>query len=285
MASRLNPFFAGLTLVLLAFGMHQALVATPPDATLGDAQRILYLHRPAAVAGLLMFLCNFIASLTYLRNRSQTADAWAVAAAEVGVVLATVFLISGSIWSRYVSYVWWTWDLRPTTALILWLLYVSYLMLRRSAEAGSVSVMAAVLAVFAFLDVPMAYVVNRWFRDNPPPMTTGNGLTPAMQFALMANVIGFLAFAALLCWFRYSLERREQKIDALHRQKATAGTLVLALPAIAFFQPLNGTRSVVFMYAGYIAVWSVYLGYIALLVRRMRRLKAEETGLGFKNGN
>jgi len=273
---RLTPFFVGLTLVLLAFGMRQALLGTPVEAAMGEAQRILYLQAPAAVAGLILFFLNFIASLVYLRSRSQTADAWAVAAAETGVVFAMVFLLTGSIWARYASGLWWTWDWRITTSLVVWLLYVSYLMLRNSAEGGAAPIMASALALFAFLDIPMVYVANRWFRASTQQPIIAGSLPQPMKFALMANVIGFLAFAALICWFRYSLERREQKINALHRQKAAAGNLALALSAVLLFQPLHGTRSAMFMYAGYITAWATYFAYLALLVRRMMRLKAEE---------
>ena len=174
---------------------------------------------------------------------------------------------------------WWTWDLRLTTSLVLWLLYVSYLMLRNSAEAGSASIMAAALAVVAFLDVPMVYLANRWFRTSQPQTLIGDSLPAAMKFALMTNVIGFLTFAALICGFRYGLERREQKLAGLQRQKAAAGTLALALPAMMLFQAPHGTRSAMFMYAGYIAAWTIYLVYLALLLRRMMRLRAEESEL------
>jgi hypothetical protein len=122
----------------------------------------------------------------------------------------------------------------------------------------------------------MVYIANRWFRTSTQQSMTTGSLTQPMKFALMANVIGFLAFAALICWFRYSLERREQKIATLHRQKAAAGNLAVALSAVLLFQPLHGTRSTMFLYAGYITAWAIYLGYLALLVRRMMRLKAEE---------
>jgi heme exporter protein C len=281
MTTRLYSFFTGLVFVLLAFGMHQALVAAPTEAAMGDAQRLFYLHAPAAIAGLVLFSCNFIASIIYLRNRSQTADAWAVAAAEVGVVFATVFLLTGSIWTRYASGMWWTWDLRLATSLILWLLYVSYLMLRSSSEAGSASIMSAALAVFAFLDVPLAYVANRWFRANQAQSIINSGLTPAMQFALMANVIGFLALAALLCWSRFRLERASQRVATLHIQKAASGAgLAMALPALFLFQTPHRASPQAFMYGGYLAAWTVYIGYLALLVRKAMRLRREEGELG-----
>jgi heme exporter protein C len=137
----------GITLVLLGYGTYQGLVVAPREETMGDAQRIFYYHVPAATAAYSLFFVNFAASIIYLWKRSTRADAWALAAAEVGLVFATVTLALGMIWARYAWGHWWAWDMRLTTFLILWLLYISYRMLRRSAEAGSTSVLAAALAV------------------------------------------------------------------------------------------------------------------------------------------
>lgn len=219
--SRLLPFFAGLTLVLLAFGVHQALVA-PTEAAASSMQRIFYIHVPSAAACLLLFLCNFVASIVYLRSRSQIADAWAVAAAETGVAFATIFLLTGSLWAHHASGLWWNWELRLTTSLVLWLLYVSYLMLRRSAEGGSASVLTACLAIIAFLDVPMVLIANLRLRTSAAQPMIGGSLTTAMKFALMAGLIGILAFAALLCVLRYRTGRREQRAEMMLQQTAAA---------------------------------------------------------------
>jgi heme exporter protein C len=208
---------AGITLVLLGYGTYQGLVVAPREETMGDAQRIFYYHVPAATAAYSLFFVNFVASIIYLWKRSARADAWALAAAEVGLVFATVTLALGMIWARYAWGHWWAWDMRLTTFLILWLLYISYRMLRRSTEAGSTSVLAAALAVMVFIDVPINYMANRWFRTNhPQPVTLDD---PRMKFALMTTMIAFLAFAALIVWFRYYVERIAQKIAVTHVRK------------------------------------------------------------------
>jgi heme exporter protein C len=238
---------AGITLVLLGYGTYQGLVVAPPrEETMGDAQRIFYYHVPAATAAYSLFFVNFAASIIYLWKRSTRADAWALAAAEVGLVFATVTLALGMIWARYVWGHWWAWDMRLTTFLILWLLYISYRMLRRAAEAGSTSVLAAALAAMVFIDVPINYMANRWFRTNhPQPVTLDD---PRMKFALMTTMIAFLAFAALIVWFRYYVERIAQKIAVIHVQKM--GVLAsVVLPAVLFLQlrerpkPRNGSRT------------------------------------------
>lgn len=278
MKSKLYPFFVGLVFVLLSYGTYQGAVAAPTEETMGDAQRIFYYHVPAATVAYTLFFCNFLASIIYLMKRSQKADAWAVTTAEVGVVFATVVLLTGPIWARYAWGHWWAWDMRLTTFLILWLLYVSYLSLRKSAEAGSTSILGAALAVFAFLDVPFSYMANRWFRTNhPQPLTE---LAHGMKIALMANMVAFLAFAGLIVWFRYELERMQQKIDAAHLRRAALGsTAYMALPAMFLFQTGDHVAPITYMYAAYIVAWVVYVGYLLLLTRKVFRLKREAAEL------
>ena len=279
MNSKLYPFFVGLVFVLLSYGTYQGLVAAPPVEELaagGEAQRIFYYHVPAAIISYTLFFLNFAASLIYLLKRSPAADAFAVTTAEVGVVFATVTLALGMIWARYAWGHWWAWDMRLTTFLILWLLYVSYLVLRRAAEAGSSPVMASALAIIIFLDVPFNYMANRWFRGNhPEPVTLQS---PALKYALFANFIAFLAFAAVIVWFRYALERVEQRVAALYAQRAAQGAFSLALPAMFFFQTSHG-NPIYYTYAGYTVAWVIYIGYLLLLTRKVAKLKREEEEL------
>src|SRR5579864_725678 len=251
----------------------------PTESTMGEVQRIFYYHVPAATCAYCLFFVNFVASILYLWKRGQKADMWAATSAEVGLVFATVVLITGPIWGRVAWNTWWAWEPRLTTFLILWLLYVSYLVLRRSAEAGSSSVLAAALAIFAFLDVPFSYVANRFgFRGHhPPPVTLED---PRMKFALMANMIAFLLFAGLIAWFRYQLEKTDRQIAAIHIQRATRGVVAsMALPAMFLFQVRQNLNPMNYLYAAYIAAWAIYIGYLLLLMRKVARLKREEEEL------
>jgi len=280
MKSRLFPFLAGVTAIFLAYGLYQALEVAPTEATMGDVQRIFYMHVPAAATAFTLFFVNFVASIYYLARRSSAADALAVSAAEAGVVFCLVVLITGPIWARYAWGVWWAaWDMRLNTTLILWLLYVSYLVLRRSSEEGATSTLAAALAIFAFLDVPVVYMANRWFRTNHPQPVIGNGLDPQMGAALGWNMIAFLLFGALIVWCRYELERTEQTINAIHVQKLSRGSAMLLLPAMLLFQTPHRVSPYAYLYGGYIATWTIYIGYLLLLLRKLLRLKREEAAL------
>ena len=142
-------------------------------------------------------------------------DALAVTTAEVGVVFCTVVLVTGPLWARPVWGIWWTWDVRLTSTLVLWLIYVSYLILRRFSSSGQTPVMAAALAVFGALDVPLVYFSIWIFRtQHPQPVIGGGGsIDPRMLHVLLMNWLAFLCFAYLVCWSRYRLEILQREVE------------------------------------------------------------------------
>ncbi len=221
------PILAIVTGLLLSFALYEALIAAPTEQTMGNVQRIFYYHVPSAWTAFLLFLINFVASVTYLIRRNAKADILALTAAEVGVVFCTVVLVTGPIWARPVWGIWWTWDLRLTLTLVLWLIYVSYLMLRRFSTSGQTPVLAAVLAIFGALDVPLVYFSIWFFRtQHPSPVIGGGGsLDPRMAHVLLINWAAFLCLALLLCWTRYQLELVKREIeDAQARESLVEGT-------------------------------------------------------------
>ena len=145
----------------------------------------------------------------------EAVDALAVTTAEVGVVFCTVVLVTGPLWARPVWGIWWTWDVRLTSTLVLWLIYVSYLILRRFSSSGQTPVMAAALAVFGALDVPLVYFSIWIFRtQHPQPVVGGGGsIDPRMLHVLLMNWLAFLCFAYLVCWSRYRLEIMKREVE------------------------------------------------------------------------
>jgi heme exporter protein C len=145
----------------------------------------------------------------------QETDVLALVTAEVGVVFCTVVLVTGPLWARPVWGIWWTWDVRLTSTLVLWLIYVSYLILRRFSISGQTPVLAAALAVFGALDVPLVYFSIWFFRtQHPQPVIGGGGsIDPRMLRVLLINWLAFLCFAFLVCWSRYRLERLERDVE------------------------------------------------------------------------
>src|SRR5271168_2160383 len=206
---RAFPILAVLTGILLSYALYQALVVAPTEQTMGNVQRIFYYHVPSAWTAFILFSINFVASIVYLIRRNAKADMLALVTAEVGVVFCTVNLVTGPIWARPVWGIWWTWDLRLTLTLVLWLIYVSYIVLRRFSSSGQTPLLAAVLAVFGALDVPLVYFSIWFFRtQHPQPVIGGGGsMDPRMLHVLLISWMAFLCFAFLVCWSRYRLEK------------------------------------------------------------------------------
>lgn len=222
---RAFTIFAIFTAILLAYGAYQALVVAPTERTMGAVQRIFYYHVPSAWTAFLLFLANLVASVVYLIRRNPKADALAVVCAEVGVVFCTVVLVTGPIWARPVWGIWWTWDVRLTTTLVLWLIYVSYLVLRRFSESAQTPILAAVLAIFGALDVPLVYFSIWFFRtQHPQPVIGGGGsLDPRMWRVLLINWLAFLCFAFLVSWARFHLEQLKREVEGAEAMESLAG--------------------------------------------------------------
>lgn len=212
------------TLILLASAFNHAMYVAPTDEMQGEIQRVFYYHVPSAMVAFLFFTISLIASIAFLalrhksHNGAQIADAWALASAEVGVAFCTVVLITGPMWGRRAWGIWWTWDARLTTTLILWLIYVSYLLLRKFVTGPQMQTLAAVVGIFGALDVPIVYMSTRWWRTQHPAPVFGGGpdsgiKDPEMLRAFGLNIAAWLAWGLLVLVFRYYVERQKQKID------------------------------------------------------------------------
>lgn len=221
------PILGVLTAILLVYALYQALVVAPTEQTMGAVQRIFYYHVPSAWTAFLLFFVNFGASVYYLIKRCATADIVALVCAEVGVVFCTVVLTTGPIWARPVWGIWWTWDARLTTTLILWLIYASYLVLRRFASGGQTQVLAAAFAIFGFADVPIVYFSIRWFRtQHPAPVMGGgpdSGLAPPILHVFLTNLALFTVLGIIYLVLRYNLAMQEQALESAHAQAALKG--------------------------------------------------------------
>ena len=212
------PILAAVTAVLLGYAAYQALVAAPTDQMQGDVYRIIYYHVPSAWTAFILFFVNFGASIFYLVKRRPAADMVALTAGEVGVVFLTVNLVTGPIWARPVWGIWWTWDWRLTSTLVMWLIYVSYLLLRRFSSGAETPILAAALAVLGALCIPFVYFSIWFFRtQHPQPVIGGGGsIDPQMLHVLLISWLAFLCLAFLVCWARYRLEKLQREVDEAH---------------------------------------------------------------------
>jgi heme exporter protein C len=207
-----------------------ALVYAPTDIT-GNDQRIVYFHVPIAWVTFLAFFVVFCASIAYLfENRRATRtdaeihqrravrwDRLAWSAAEVGVVFTTLTLITGSLWGKADWGVWWVWDARLTTTLILWFIYVGYLILRsymgRSATGART---AAVVGIIGFIDVPIVYEsVNWWNTIHPTQFVLEGDLPGPMLLALLIALCAVTLLFVFLLIQAYKLRSLSEVTEEL----------------------------------------------------------------------
>jgi heme exporter protein C len=213
--------YLALTFAVLAWGFREAMTA-PKEATMGNLYRVFFYHFPHTILSFVFPYLNCAASFLYLfwrgRNpqRALAADAFALASAELTVLYASVGLATGMLWGRAAWGIWWTWDARLTTYLLLWLLYVSYLLLRKLTSGTQKAVLSAVLAIFAAIDIPICFMSIRWWRtQHPAPVFGGgsdSGIDPGMVPAVLWNLTAWALWGAFILGLRYAIERRRQRI-------------------------------------------------------------------------
>ena len=218
--SRALPY---LTLIGMVVALYGAFIHAPEERTMGDVQRIFYFHVSSWWIAGLAFLVVFAGSVAYLATGERWYDTLALASAEIGVVFTTLGLITGPLWAKPVWGIFWTWDARLTTALVLWLIYVSYLMLRHFLpDEEKRAKLAAVAGIIGFVDVPIVYMSIRWWRtQHPSPVILGgqgSGLDSVMAQGLAMGLTGFFFLYVWLLERRIALERAQQEIDFLYKQ-------------------------------------------------------------------
>jgi heme exporter protein C len=206
------------------------LFVAPADAVQGDAQRLMYLHVPAAWVAYLAFGVTSLASILYLvrRTRSLVWDRVAGASAELGVIFTGLTLLLGSLWGRPVWGVWWAWDARLVTTAVLFFLYLGYLALRRVPAAADVRAKrCAIAALVAFVDVPIVHFSVTWWRTLHQEATVFNPELDAkihgtMALALWIGVLAFTLLYAYLLDLRYRLETLEEDREERELEAAIA---------------------------------------------------------------
>ena len=216
-----------LVVGLVGAAAYASFYVAPEERTMGLVQRIFYLH---AACGLTMFTAFFIcfcSNIAYIFRRTASADALAVSAAEVGLAFSTVNLVTGPIWAHPAWGIWWTWDARLTSAFVLWLLYIAYLLLRTMIEEPERrALLSSLFGVFAFLDVPLVYGSIRWWRtQHPQPVImggAGSGLEPTMARVFLFSIIAMHALLVLLLIDRYSLEKMRGEAEIVRRELEAA---------------------------------------------------------------
>jgi len=196
-----------------------SLVVAPPDAEQRNAQRLMYIHVPAAWLAYLAFAVVFVASIAYLKTKRTRWDRLAAASAEVGVLFTALTIALGSIWGKPIWGTWWTWDPRLTTTAVLLLIYVGYLAVRRLPDSPARrSRWAAVVGIVGFLDVPIVQLSVTWWRSlhqGPTVRLLGKStIAPIMLAALLVGVFAFTLLYLYLMTLRLRVGRLEDRLVA-----------------------------------------------------------------------
>ncbi len=222
------PWLLLVTVVLLLVDGYLIFMVAPTDLVLGHIQRIFYVHVPISILSFVGFFVCAIGGIVYLIRRSEVWDRLAHSAAEVGVVFVTLALVTGVIWARPVWGVWWTWEPRLTTTLVLWLIYVAYLMIRHYAPTPQQGrSWSAVVGIIGFVDVPIVYYSVQWWRSIHPVQVIGpeaavDAVEPIMERILMFSFVAILALFVYLLVERMALRGAEDRLAALRRQQSIA---------------------------------------------------------------
>ena len=214
------------TLAVLMIARNLYLMAgLPEEQSQGAIFKIIFFHVPLAITAFVCASVALVSSILFLVKKNFKYDALAVSSTEVGLAFLAGNLITGSIWARVIWGVWWAWDVRLTSALVCWLLYASYLMVRHAVEEPTQRAnLAAVVSIFAFIDVPIVYFSIRLFRtQHPGPVFfSSNGSFPpdwtAVIFGPFGNFTALCLLAAVFMLIRLRQEETQREIDSIRRE-------------------------------------------------------------------
>ena len=188
--------------LMVAAAIAAICLLAPTEETMGDAQRIVYIHVAVAWMGLACFIFMAVTGGIYLARRDLAWDHWSRAALEIGWLCCSLTLATGSLWAHAAWNTWWTWDPRLTTAFVLWAMYSAALVLRSGVDDPHRQArMGAIVAIVGALDVPLVVMATRWFRGIHPQTPH---MEPAMRVVLGISVVCFTVFFTMLLLLRRS---------------------------------------------------------------------------------
>jgi len=214
----LLPVLTGVSMMAMLVG---AVLAAPREVIEGDVQRLMYLHVPSASAGTYFsFLIAAAASIAFLVSRDIRWDAVARAAATVGILFTVLTLATGAIWGKPIWGVYWTWDARLTSTLVLLLIYTAYLLARSVAGPNDEQAAryAAVFALIGFLDIPLIHFSVDWWRTLHPQRIIFDPRPAVPGEMLIVLLVSFIAITFLMLWLvalRSDAEQLTQRTDRM----------------------------------------------------------------------
>lgn len=218
---RTSVWFGVAAIAAVAATQVYAILNSPAEADMGHLQKIMYVHVPAAWMAFLAFAVVFIFSVRYLWSARELDDLLAASAAEVGALFTGLTLALGMLWGRPTWGVWWDWDARLTSTLVLFLIFVGYLALRAFVDDPQQRARwSAAVGALGALNVPIVYMSVRWWRTLHQPPSSPDTLDPAYTLGLRINAIAFLLVLIYFIRKRYEIARLERGVE--HAAEAAA---------------------------------------------------------------
>lgn len=220
--ARIDLGLLGLSFGLMIGALGMIFLYVPSEREMGIIQRIFYFHVPVAWVAFLAFFIVFIFSILYLWKRQARFDIVARSAADLGLIFTTLVLISGSIWAKTVWEVWWTWDARLTSALVMWLIYFAYIHVRSyTADPERGARFAAVVGIVGFIDVPIvALAIQLWRTQHPQALIFEGGLAAPMLATLLVSLAAFTTLFVVLLRLRVAMRQDENEVERLKQLHA-----------------------------------------------------------------
>ncbi len=214
------PLWLGLAgVTVLAAGHGMGLFASPPEATMGETGRILYLHVPTAWCAMLAFTAAFVAAVGALWSGGAGWDASMEACIEVGLVFGLLIVVQGPIWAYPTQHYWWTWDPRLTTTAVMLVAFAGVLVLRHLVHQPERRMTAtAVATIISFVDVPVVYFSVKWWDSVHQELSSMDTVDAVMLGPLLVSLAGTSLVAAAMVWARWRValatrQREEQAPD------------------------------------------------------------------------
>ncbi len=208
-----------LSVILVLGAFLQVILFTPYEEIMGPVQKIFYFHVAVAWVGMLGFIASAVVAVIYLVTKDLKWDVICLAAVEISLVFFFEAIVLGSIWARRAWGTWWTWDPRLTTAAILEMIYLAYLLLRQGLEDPERRArFGAVYTLLGGLSVPLTFISIRIFRTIHPILIGGGGtdtmnMSNSMLLTMFISIGVFTLVFITLFWHRIRLGFLREEVE------------------------------------------------------------------------
>tara|TARA_Y100000741_G_scaffold197194_2_gene149953 strand:+ start:798 stop:1502 length:705 start_codon:yes stop_codon:yes gene_type:complete len=215
-----NSYLIGSTFLIFIVGLYFSLIESPPDYIQGDSMRIMYVHVPSAWLSLFSYTILSISCIAWFVTRNPIFNLFAKSIAPIGAAFTLIALVTGSIWGKPTWGVWWVWDARLTSMLLLFFLYLAYILLWQSiTNQETAAKISAALGIIGFINIPIIKFSVDWWNTLHQPATISKLSAPSidinMLIPLLIMTLGYMFFLTTLFLIKLRIEIIDQKMIRL----------------------------------------------------------------------